>query len=279
MKSTVSGRPGVSMIVSTYNRPAALDLCLQSIARQTILPDEVVIGDDGSTEETRKLIQSFQEKFPVPIIHVWQEDEGFRLAMCRNKSVAACSKDYIIEIDGDLILEKRFIEDHLRFARKGFFLKGGRVNLTQKYTDHLCDTCRLPDINFFTPGVRRRSNTIHSSLLSNYFAPRYKKDKVVGLGCNMSFWKEDFILINGYDEFYEGWGGEDYDLALRLGNGGINRLYLKFSGIAYHLWHRDKFMYNKSKNFQYYNEKKKIQVVRCEKGIDQYLERNPAKTR
>ena len=66
------------------------------------MPDEVIVGDDGSTSETKDLIESFKKDFPVPLIHLWQEDKGFRLAMMRNKSVAAATGDYIIEIDGDI---------------------------------------------------------------------------------------------------------------------------------------------------------------------------------
>ncbi len=263
--------PQVSIIVSTYNRPDALELCMKSISRQTILPNEVVIGDDGSKEETRLLIESFQANFPVPVVHVWQEDKGFRLAMSRNKSVAASRYEYIIEIDGDLILHPQFIEDHLNFSCKGFFLKGGRVNLTEAFTQKLCSERKLPKINFFTPGLMRRINAIHCRPLSRYLSTRYKKNKGSGLGCNMSFWKEDYIHINGYDEFFEGWGGEDYDFANRLTNNKIQRLYLKFSGIVYHLWHNDLYMQNKDANFKYYHQKKDEKSVRCEKGVDQYL--------
>ena len=87
----------------------------------------------------------------------------------------------------------------------------------------------------------------------------------------MSFWKKDYIAINGYDEFYEGWGGEDYDFAFRLMNLGVKRLYLKFSGIVYHLWHDDLYMQNREKNISYYNERKKTKTIVCKKGVDQYL--------
>jgi len=264
--------PKVSIIVSTYNRPETLDLCLQSIKKQSVLPNEVVIGDDGSKNETKELIEKIQQDFPVPLIHVWQEDKGFRLAMSRNKAVAASESEYIIEIDGDLILNSRFVEDHLFFAQKGYFLKGGRVNLTEKYTKKVCQTRKLPKrITVFSKGIMRRINSIHCIPLSKYFAPRYKKNRILGLGCNMSFWKDDFIKINGYDEFFEGWGGEDYDFANRLQNSGVKRLYLKFSGIVYHLWHQDFYMHNADKNRKYYSEKKDEVRSWCEKGVNQYL--------
>ena len=78
-----------TLIISTYNRPEALSVCLDSVRFQTVMPDEVIVGDDGSTSETKDLIESFKKDFPVPLIHLWQEDKGFRLAMMRNKSVAA----------------------------------------------------------------------------------------------------------------------------------------------------------------------------------------------
>ena len=261
----------VSVIVSTYNRPETLSLCLKSLSIQSRLPDEVVIGDDGSKEETKKMIERFQETYPVPIIHVWHEDKGFRLAKCRNKAVAASHGDYIIEIDGDLILHRDFVSDHLHFSKAGFFLKGGRVNLTKKFTQSICTSNELKSFNFFSKGLMRRVNAIHCLPLSRILSTRYKRNRVLGLGCNMSFWKKDYIAINGYDEFYEGWGGEDYDFAFRLMNLGVKRLYLKFSGIVYHLWHDDLYMQNREKNISYYNERKKTKTIVCKKGVDQYL--------
>lgn len=51
----------VSLIISTYNSPKALDLCLMSVLQQSVLPDEVLIADDGSNEETRKNSGRIQE--------------------------------------------------------------------------------------------------------------------------------------------------------------------------------------------------------------------------
>jgi len=263
--------PKVSLVVTTYNRPEALNLCLQRIAIQSVLPDEVVIGDDGSRDETRDLIRSFQVHFPVPIVHVWQEDKGFRAAMSRNRAVAASRYEYIIGIDGDAILHRDFIADHLYFSEKGYFLKGGRVNLNKTLADRCCKEGKLPHIHFFSKGLLRRINAFRCLPLSRYLAPRYKRNRLEGLGCNMSFWRDDYIKINGYDEFFEGWGGEDYDFAARLINSGVKRLYLKFSGIVYHLWHTDLYMQNKEKNFAYYYDKRDKKAVWCEKGINQYL--------
>jgi GT2 family glycosyltransferase len=76
----------ISLVVTTYNSPAFLELVLKSVLDQRTLPREVVIADDGSTEETRLLIESYREKCPVPIVHSWIPDEGFRVAKARNEA-------------------------------------------------------------------------------------------------------------------------------------------------------------------------------------------------
>lgn len=109
----------VSVIVATYNRPDALEMCLKSLMEQSRLPDEIVVGDDGSGAGTKDVIERMARISPAKIVHVWQEDKGFRLARIRNKAVLASMGEYIIQIDGDIIAHHRFVEDHLRYARPG----------------------------------------------------------------------------------------------------------------------------------------------------------------
>lgn len=259
-----------SLIISTYNRPDALRLCLLSVKNQTVMPDEVIIGDDGSRRETADLIKEFSRDFPVPLKHIWHEDKGFRLAMMRNKSVAATTGDYIIEIDGDLILHRRFVEDHIRFAQKGCYLKGGRTNLGRKLTEQLCNEGKLRRINLFTRGIESKpENSLHLPLIARYLAPRYRQNKETALGCNMSFFKSDYIAINGYDEFYEGWGGEDWDFGRRLKAFGLKKRHLKFAGNVFHLWHEDKYMQNKEKNMGHCRRENLSPI--CTNGVDKYL--------
>ena len=243
-----------------------------SLFKQTVLPDEVIIGDDGSTEETASLIARLQEQAPFPIIHVWHEDKGFRLAMMRNKCVARSTGNYIIEIDGDVFLHPKLIADHLREAGRGIYVKGGRVNLGKELTEEICKSGMVRPIHVWTKGIESKpENAIHCIWLARFLAPRYRRKRSAALGCNMSFFREDFIKVNGYDEFYEGWGSEDIDLGKRLLNSGCRKRYLKFAGIVYHLWHEDKFMYNKTKNLQYMRMLDERKTVRCTNGVDKYL--------
>lgn len=82
-----------TLLITTYNWPKALELVLYSVLHQHVMPDEVVIADDGSTEETKKLIDRYADKMPVPVIWVWQEDKGFRRTSILNKAIAKATGD------------------------------------------------------------------------------------------------------------------------------------------------------------------------------------------
>lgn len=262
----------VTLIISTYNRPEALKLCLLSAFRQKLLPDEIIIGDDGSSSETKLMIDSLRKKSPVRLVHLWHEDCGFRLAMMRNKCIAIASGEYIVEIDGDIIMHRNFIRDHVHFAQKGFYLKGGRANLNKKFTEKICQNGKLPTLGFFTNGYEsKRENSLNIPFLGRILMSKYRKKRGLALGCNMSFFKSDAISINGYDEFFEGWGGEDGDFARRLRLSGIKKHHLKFIGNTFHLWHYDKYMYNKSLNEEYSTRDNPCPI--CENGLNKYLSR------
>ncbi len=261
-----------SLIISTYNRSDALEVCLRSVAALRELPLEVIVGDDGSSDDTRDVVTALQRDFPVPLIYVEQPDEGFRLAMIRNKCVARASGEYIIQIDGDIFLHPDFVADHLREARPGHFLKGGRVQLDEATSVEICDDRRPRPIRFLSKGIEaKRPNTLRLPLIADMLAPRYRQHRQNVLGCNMSFYRDDFIRANGYDESFEGWGGEDLDLALRFRNMGLGKRYLKFCALAYHLWHREASKERSRNNHDLAHAHAAGGVIRATVGIYQWL--------
>lgn len=66
----------------------------------------------------KRTYKNFAKDFPCPILHAWQEDKGFRLAESRNNALRMAHGDYIVFIDGDIIMERHFIADHERLAEK-----------------------------------------------------------------------------------------------------------------------------------------------------------------
>ncbi len=230
-----------SLIISTYNWPDALRLTLMSVQQQTVLPSEVIIADDGSLPATRELVDSLRVAFAIPLIHIWHEDKGFRLAAIRNKSFVQASEDYIIQIDGDVILHPRFVEDHLRCARQGYLLQGSRVMLGAGYSEKLINK-HYVKVNLMHADVKRKENGIRFPFLSHCLLTKYKNKHPVyfARGANMSFWKQDLLNVNGYNEAFEGWGHEDSDLTLRMMNNGVKKSVIKFAAIMYHLYHPEK---------------------------------------
>jgi len=262
---------GVSLIVSTYNWPAALNLCLLSIQKQVLLPDEVIIADDGSREETRLLIEKFKMFFPVSLVHVWQADEGFQLSKIRNKAIARAAQAYIVQIDGDLILEKHFIQDHVAFRNKGSFVSGTRVLLSGDLTKMVLKT-EQSEFSFFSKGLSNKSNAMRVPFFSQVLASRYKQsDPAYVRGCNMAFWREVLIRVNGYNEEIVGWGREDSELAIRLNNAGVQKRIYKFGAVAYHLHHKETIRTQLDINQGILEQAISNKTTRCEHGLDQYL--------
>ena len=185
-----------TLLISTYNWKDALRLSLLSASLQTVMPDEIVIADDGSMEDTKVLIDTFRQVIPVPIIHVWQEDDGFRLCTIRNKAIAQSTGDYIIQIDGDVIMERHFIEDHISMMQEGYFVCGSRTKIGPIVTNRLITDISLK-INILEYKPAFVLNGIRSKLLRTYLAERYAKEITHMRGCNMACWRKDFISVNG----------------------------------------------------------------------------------
>jgi glycosyltransferase involved in cell wall biosynthesis len=263
-------RPTCSLVVSTYNWPEALAAVLASVERQRVLPDEVVVADDGSRDTTRQLVEAAAARFPVPLRHVWQPDDGFRLAQIRNRANAAARGDYIVQIDGDMVLHPAFVADHLAAARAGQFIGGSRVLLDPEASRRVLggDAALGP----FSPGVRNRLNALRlpaaGAAVSRVLAARGLRSI---RGGNMSYWRADFVAVNGYDEAYVGWGREDTDLVVRLLRAGRTRRLLKLAGVAYHLHHRENARTDLEQNEEILRRAMAAPDCRCERGVAQYL--------
>ena len=260
----------VSLIISTYNRADALQLVMDSVSKQLSYPHEVLIADDGSSDDTAQVIKSFNQNSVIKFEHLWQADEGFRLSKVRNMALAKANGDYIIFIDGDMVLHPRFVESHIKQAKKGFFLQGSRVILNKMLTERALSKKQL-SINIFSSGIRNRHNMIDSPILSNIVSHESDHWDTVR-GCSMSFWRTDLVKINGFNEVYHHWGREDNDIAVRLMNMGIRRKNIKACAVAYHLYHEERKQdQGLIKNDAQLKETVANKVIRCEKGLSGHL--------
>lgn len=258
-----------SLIITTYNWKEALSLTLMSVLQQTRTPFEVIIADDGSREDTGQVVRAFAEKAPCPIRHIWQEDAGFRLAQIRNRAIAAARGNYIILIDGDIIIEQHFVADHMTIARTNFLLQGSRVLLSSACSGKLLSTQTLPAC-FFSTGVANRKNCLRSPLLSGIFS--WKSTSYMNVRtCNFSFWKKDAIAVNGFDEKFVGWGREDSEFTARMLYYGIRRRNVRFRATAYHLYHPMNDRRQLAANDHLLRQTVKNKRTWCDNGLAEYL--------
>ncbi len=236
MTASRSGLPSCAVIVATYNWPAALLLVLKALRRQSLLPSEVIIADDGSGTDTADLIEAQSRDFPVPLRHVWHADEGFRLGAIRNRAISASQCDYIVQLDGDILLHPEAIRAHVTRARRGEFVQGSRALLGPQLTQELLQTTRAW-VRPFEKQVRNRANGWYVPLFTPLFA-RVPNDPERGIrGCHMGFWRDDAVRVNGFNEAITGWGREDSEFVARLQHTGVRRASRKLAAAAWHLWH------------------------------------------
>jgi len=226
-----------SIILTTYNWPQALKVVLSSILAQTESNFEIIIADDGSSQETQDLIQAVLKSCSHRWIHVRHNDNGIRQARVKNLAVKHATSKYLIFIDHDVALHPDFIKDHLSNATGGCFLQGKRVFLPENLTTDILNKGSIPHINPWQGGLENRKNAFRLPRLGNWLGRPNHFQKSLR-GCNLSMFYDDFMTVDGYDEvFDQAWGREDSDICYRLFHRGIRVKNLWFSGIQYHMHH------------------------------------------
>ena len=258
-----------SLVITTYNSPDLLDLSIRSALRQSELPCEIIVADDGSTSATAILVDALRVSAPTPIVHVWQEDQGFRAAAARNRAIAEAKGNYIVIVDGDMLMHPDFIKDHKALAIEGTFIQGSRVWLSQENTfRHFIskDTA----VSIFQHGLENRKSALHLPFLTRILD--FKSSSLGSIkSCNMSFFRNDCILVNGFNEDFIGWGREDSEFVVRLINRGILRRNIRYSAIAFHLWHPENERRSLPENDRRLQQSIAGKLTTCRNGIDNYL--------
>jgi glycosyltransferase involved in cell wall biosynthesis len=241
---TPSEQLKISVIVSTYNSEAWLEKVLLGFNCQTFRDFEVIIADDGSAAPTRELLQRMQEEVFYPIVHVWQEDDGFQKSRILNKAVVACNTEYIIMTDGDCIPRRDFVEVHYINKEEGYFISGGYymlpMNISLLITPEDIEQQRCFDINWLKEkGIPKtfKNNKLTARGLAARLLNAVTPTNASWNGHNSSGWKKDILNVNGFDERMQ-YGGQDRELGERLFNFGIKSKQLRYSAVCVHLDHK-----------------------------------------
>ncbi len=266
-----------SVIVTTYNQPQALTLCLLALSFQTFEDFEIVIADDGSGKETEAVIQWAKDQLGLRIQHIWHRDDGFRKCRILNKAILSSRGDYLVFTDGDCLPRRDFLATHDQYKTRGHFLSGGYIKLTKEASNAIGkaqiangDFCRRSWLRshgypFKKSFLKLTSDGVFAKILN-----RFTTTRAGWHGHNSSCWKSDALLINGFDERM-GWGGEDREFGYRLVNLGLIATRVRYSAICTHLFHERPWRNLEilAQNDQMRNETKRTGTNVTQHGISQ----------
>ena len=217
----------IALLITTYDRPGALNLVLASVAKQSRLPDEVIICDDGSDYITSEIVASWSDRLPV--CHAWCPDMKFRAALTRNLGILKSAADLLVFVDGDCLLPPSFVAKHLKLAERGFLVSGGRHLLSDEQTKAVLSRSEAPSTVF--------NNWKFSSWPLGPLRDFSPKNWESVRTCNLSMYREDALKIAGFDENYMGWGREDSDFVVRLIHSGVKIRSGRLATCVAHLYH------------------------------------------
>lgn len=262
----------VSIIISFYERISHLKCCLDSLKSCISDFSEVVIADDGSSEATIKQLEAIIPSYPFKIIHAWQPKNGFRLSAVRNNGIRRSSGSYLIFLDCDFAVLPGTIRSHLKHARRGRFVAGlckylpeepTRLLIEQGATSEKLEALysSLPE----RPITREHWKFFRYSLLIRMRLANARKQRC---SSHYSIHRCDMESINGYDENFVGWGGEDEDISLRMVKAGYRGYSIIREARTLHLWHPKEMgdkHWREGTNIEYLN-RENIPAF-CENGL------------
>jgi glycosyltransferase involved in cell wall biosynthesis len=265
------GNPDIALLVSTYQKPNHLRNCLESIAFQAGVTGrfEVVVTDDGSEDETERLVRDFAGSVRFPVRFTTHPHETFQLARCRNEGVLASTAPYLLFLDGDCLLPPNHVAEHLRARRPGVVMAGDCFRLEQATSARISpEVIRSGQYAAWVPAserkrlARRHRRAIWYDLIRHPSKPRL-------VGNNVAVWRRDYERVNGYDEAFEGWGCEDDDLGMRLRRLGLRVRSILARTAPVHLWHPPDVTapqsWREGRNVKYLHQKDR--PLRCLDGL------------
>ncbi len=269
-------RFSVSVVVTTYNSPATLRFVLLGLVRQTLLPVEVLVADDGSDRATADELALLAPDVPFTLIHLWQPHDGFRAARSRNNGIFRARGDILAFLDQDTIPHARWLETHVTGLGPGQVSLGDVILLSSSDASRLSEPVirqgRFEKFHSF--GNRRRLAWLHWRYLVYAWLRGHGmavKSKPRLRSSNFAIQAAPLREVNGFDEAYVGWGQEDDDLGRRLYKLGVKPLIRVGSARVSHLPHppRRPAEWDAGSNAKRYQEGEAASL-RCERGLSKH---------
>lgn len=257
-----------TVIISVYKNVRALGLILESLRVQTCKDFDIIISEDGENASMCQFVEQYD--WFCAYQHLTQKDEGWRKNRALNRAIMAASNDWLIFIDGDCVVHRRFVEMHLRYADSNRILLGKRVKLSENISSKLLDgellLTDLPRLMWRLLFSNRGCRYVDEGI---YLPFSFRSTRSL-TGCNMSFSRQAIMSINGFDEEYICPAiGEDVDIYWRLKANGYEPFSIRNRAIAYHLYHKENWT-EQEENRAIMNRNKANNQIVCLNGINKY---------
>ena len=254
----------ISVIITVYNRFEYVENILKCLIKQSVQPYEVIFTDDGSKENLKEILKKYKEKCEFKIKYIYQEDIGFRKSKACNNAVIESEGNYLIFLDQDAIFPNNLIETFMQNKKENRF---SILRVIWSENDERINIQKILEKNSWRyEEIIQKVSTNHFKILKKYLLRdkynnfRYRiglRDRGTGLmGIGFALSKKDYLEINGYDEDYKGWGGEDADLGLRLYTLGLKSVTFSTKIPSIHMCHPLDPTKSENQNKKIYSEKR-----------------------
>lgn len=108
----------ISVIIPVYNSSTNLRKCLDSVVNQTLKDIEIIVINDGSTDDSKNIIEEYTVKYKN-IIFIDQENKG--IGKTRNIGIKKATGEYITFVDSDDYIKENMLEEYYKYAKKHNF--------------------------------------------------------------------------------------------------------------------------------------------------------------
>lgn len=213
----------ISVVVPTYNRCEQLAYTLKSLVGQSIDKSdfEVVIVDDGSSDDTFQIFKSFENQINVK--YVYQVDRGFRVSSARNLGIRVSDGTICMFIDSGIIVKSDCLKQHLN-CHKEKESEIAIIGYTYGWGADEEELTRAVDPNDSDGSIAKLVEMgsiwdIRENIFRKY---DYKIESLtvpwtLFYGGHLSIKKKSLFEVGLFDENFDGnWGAEDQDLGYRL---------------------------------------------------------------
>lgn len=226
--------PKISIIIPTYNRARNLKHCLESLTWQDETAFEVIICDDGSSDNTREVAEAYKDR--LNLRYRYQQDLGFRAAEARNMGIKIARGKILIFLDSDLVVPASFVRAHAQAHARYGKAKVVVNSFVWRMLECIDEDLGLPPAEYIAK---------HQGILKPDSRTRYQLfersepvEETYFLDSNaLSIKREDLELFGGFDGEFVGWGHEDTELGYRIAQYGFKLLMIREGAEAYHIYH------------------------------------------